>query len=113
MKQSRAGRPKLELVRGGRAKAEKPVQFAPWNPSDREDAEPGPRPKVERGVYEDVARFAGVRSFQIVDSSGECIRIVQEPARRVTDETEAELWRWLHEHDPITPPPALRLDGPA
>lgn len=67
----------------------------------RDIADPYDPPPVSRGVFEDKYRFAGIRSFTVVNSAGECLLRTQIRAELVNDELEARLWRWLDTIDPV------------
>lgn len=105
MKQQRAKRAELHVVRGNGGKVEEPELEEGEKDSDVR-AEAG---ENGRGVYEYSGQLPGIRLFHIVDHFGDCIRVVQEPEQRVTRKSVGDLWLWLEAEDPIDAPPAVRL----
>lgn len=95
MKTERAKRPQLRVIRGeGKRQMLGPCARAG-------DAEPQGLEK--RRVYEDQTTIDNVFRYSIIDSRGECIRVVEVPANRGGDAVAAELWEFLDDEDPIAP----------
>jgi hypothetical protein len=100
MSRARTKRPELHIERG-EGKKQKPAQRAPWNPVDRDVEKAGLLfGKVERGAYEDPPTFPGVQTFSIIGNSGECLRVVHDPAHRVSEDSITALRNWLDAEDP-------------
>jgi len=99
---------KLGLIQG-EIKRHKPMEPAPWNPKEEPREYPAEFEKQhERGVFEHPSSFPGTRVFAIRATGGECIRMVQDPAHLVTEDSINALWDYLDQMDPA-PAPFLKL----
>lgn len=96
MKTQRAKRPALKVIRG-QGKRQKPGPLA-------RAGDAAPQGLEKRGVYEDQTTIGNIFRYTIIDSRGDCIRVIEVPANRGGgDALEAELWKFLNDEDPIAP----------
>lgn len=94
--------------RNPRLTSETPNNPGDYDVGEHDDLTSSTKEKLSRGVYEDGVVLAGGRRFLVVDSNGDCIRIVEEPAHRLVSRTrEEEIYRelgdWLDREDPPRP----------
>lgn len=91
------------FARGLKFDGKKPIDLLPSFATGRTTAPSKSRAIgiMNRGVYRDPFPAEGEAAFIIVDSRGIRKRRVEMPLDEVTDDTVAQMWRWLDRVDPL------------